>query len=95
MTYKLKKVHINVFNFNQACGRCVDGRGRGSNLAARPRSWHIRVWRGNPNSYRDILGVSELVFSRPTTLLEEAWSNSKKLYNKNFKVEIHNFQIWR
>ena len=55
---------------------------------ARPRSWHSRAWRGNPNSYRDILGVSELVFSSPTTLLEEAWSNSKKLYNKNFKVKF-------
>ena len=62
---------------------------------ARPRSGHIRAWRGSPNSYRDILGVYELIFSNPTTLLEEAWSNSKKLYNKNFKVEVHNFQFRR
>ena len=58
---------------------------------ARPRSWRFRAWRGNPTSYRDILGVSELIFSSPTTLLEEAWSNSKKMYNKNFKVEILHF----
>ena len=62
---------------------------------ARPRSCHIRMWKGSPNSYRDVLGVSELVFSRPTTLLEEAWANSKKIYNKNLKVEIQDFQFLR
>ena len=70
-------------------------RRRGSSSAARPRSWRIRAWRLNPSSYKDILDVSELVFSSPTTLLEEAWSNSKKNYNKNVKVEIQHIQMWR